>query len=437
MIRACILIVALLFAGSCGKSGREASAAVAAVAQPGLRGASIGPGGFATITAVPPAPSIPAEPHAPTPLTAKQRAEHEQFARIGRFQNEVRKEVEALTATLRARERGNFVDLYYENEGEPSVVFRFKRNPKQTLAKYTRNPRFFAETVRYGKEELRAAMDFMLRTFREDRIILGGGTGSKSNRAEIEIAITEPEFRALVARKRVTIPKSVKLTFAATQSAFALNRPLPPQIASLVRIFPRDDRPVGALNAIDSRAKVVLRDGCFRVEGGEHDRAFVLFPIGAQLFIDSEGYLAFGSSAAPGYARVGETIVTPGTIAEVTAPELVEPIHRACGAGKVVKINGMQSDSADRAQQAVQANAEALRQFRQSYGLSETVARKALERCKAQSGFGACLITPPPPPPPDGPACPAGTKPSFGLCRTPEGYIRPIPKWIQDLMSEE
>ena len=422
----------------CGERSNLAheTAPAAAASAPALRGMAIGRDGFATIINVPPAPFRPTEPGTPQPLTADQLAGHARFARASRFQHEVRAEVEALTETLRRREKGNFVDLYYENEGEPRVVFRFLRDAAATLAKYTKHPRFLADTARYSDEELRAAMDFMLETFRKDRVILGGGTGNKRNRAVVEVAVTEPEFRALAAKKGVTIPAAVELQFAARQPASAVNRPLAPEIARLVRIFPRDNRPVGALHSIDSRGKVVLRDGCFRFSGGSEDGGLVLFPLGAQLFIDKEGYLSFGRGEAPGYARVGETIVTPGTIAEVSAPDLVQPIRQACGFGKVLKIHAMRSEAADRAQQAVSTNAQALRQFKDSYGLSEAVARKALERCKARSGFGVCMISPPPPPPPGGPVCPGGSKPSFGMCRTPEGHIRPIPAWIQELVKD-
>lgn len=434
-VRVGTLLSVLLFTGSCGEGSGRANAAVTAASEPLVRGAALGVGGYATITDAPPAPFTAKEPRAPEPLTPEQLAGHRQFARAGRFQNEVRQEVQALVDKLRVREKGNFVDLYFENEGEPRVVFRFQRDPGKTLAKYTKHPRFFAETARYTDEELRAAMDFMFKTFRQDRVILGGGTGNKRNRAEMQIVVTEPEFRALVARKGVTIPEAVELQFAVEQPASAINRPLTPEIARLVRIFPRDDRPAGALHAIDSTAKLVLRDGCFRVDGGKDDGALVLFPIGARLFIDRAGYLAFGEAESSGYARVGETVVTPGTIAEVSAPELLAPIRKACGAGKVVKIHGMRSDAAERAQQAVDINSQSLRQFRESYGLSEAIAKKVLERCKERAGSGVCPIGPPAPPPPSGPNCPAGTKASFGMCRTPEGYIRPIPQWIQELMK--
>ena len=421
---------------SCGREESVAAPAIDDAVAAAPAGALIGPDGFATIKSAAPAPFKPAEPGEPPPLTAEQLAGHERFRRAAEFQNEVMDEVQALSERLRKAEPGNFVDLYYENEGVPHVVFRFLRDAQSTLAKYTRDPRFRAATARYSREELTAAADFMLDTFREDRVIQSIGVGNKRNRAEVEITITEPEFRALAERKGVRIPDAVELRFRATEPAKTINEPLPPEIAPLVRIFPRSDRPNGILNSIDSHAKVVLDRGCFRVAGGDHDGALVLFPLGAQLFVDRQGYLAYGRGEAPGYARVGEELVFPGSMSEVTAPELVGPIHAACGAAKVVAVTAMQSAAADRLQQAASQNSNALRQFRSSYGLSEADARRVLERCKQRSGFGICHISPPPPPPPGGPSCPSGTKASHGMCRTPEGHVRPIPQWIQELMQE-
>lgn len=434
LMRIAILVasaVTISCAGEPKAAGSQTKAASAVVP----RGASIGSEGHATITHAPPARFTPAPPGPQQPLPPQQLAGHEQFRRAAEFQNQVMDEVQALADTLRTAERGNFVDLYYENEGEPHVVFRFLRDAPETLAKYTQHPRFRAATARFSNEELRAAMNFMLETFGEDRVIQGGGLGNKRNRAEIEINVTEPEFRALVAKKGVTIPEGVELTFRATRPANAINTPLPPEIARLLRIFPRDDRPIGTLHAINSRAKVVLQDGCFRVSGGDHNGALVLFPLGGRLFVDQDGYLAFGQQEVPGYARVGEELVFPGSIGEVTAPKLVEPIHEACGAGKVVKITGMRSAAADRVQETVTTNANSLRQLQDFYGLPEPAARKALDACANRMGFGTCMLSPPPPVMRQE-DCPPGTRLSGGLCRTPEGHIRPIPKWIQELLQE-
>ena len=421
--RLAILVLLAALTNACGEAR---SAALATTAAP--RGASIGADGYATILDAPPAPFAPALPSAAPPLSPERIAAQEQFRRAGEFQNRVREEVQALAGKLRRAEKGNFVDLYYENEGDPHVVFRFLRDGRRTLAKYTRNPKFVPATARWSTQELRAAMDFMLETFRDDRVIAGGGYGNKQNTAEIEINVTEPEFRALVARKGVKIPEPIELKFSATRPASAINRPLPPGIAPLVRLFARSDRPVGMVNSILSRAKVVLKDGCFR--SPDNGDALVQFPLGAQLFIDRGGYLAFGAAEAPGYARVGEEIVFPGSIVEVAAPDLVGPIHAACGPGKVIAVNGMRSAAAERAQDSASTNGNSLRELKSMYGLSDAAAVRALEACKKQTGIGTCLLGPPPPVARKE-DCPAGTALSSGLCRTPEGHVRPLPKWLQ------
>jgi hypothetical protein len=433
MLKNLVLAGAAAVLASCaGESVEAAAPSVKRVPA----GAVLGADGKATIRDAPPARFRPAEPGAPPPLTPEQIAAHEQFRRSGEFQNRVRAEVQALADRLRRAEKGNFVDLYFENEGEPHVVFRFLRNPEATLARYAKKPYFRAARARFSRAELQAAADFMLKTFRDDRVVQSVGIGNKAGMAEVEIAVTEAEFLALVAKRGVKIPEAVKLSYRATQPPSLLNRPLPPDIAPLVRIFPRNDRPFGILHSIDSHAKVVLDSGCFRISGGERDGALVLFPLGAQLFVDREDYLAYGTGETPGYARVGEELVFPGSIAEETAPELVRPIHAACGPGKVVAITAMRSAAAERAQWAVAQNAQALRDFRGNYGLSEAVARRALQRCMEMSGRGMCIPTPPPPAGRGGQACPPGTRISYGLCRTPEGYLRPLPAWIEALMRE-
>ena len=244
-----------------------AAAALAAQAQPVPvpRGAVVGSSGHATILNVPPAPFVPAEPTPPPALSPDQIKGHDDFRRAGEFQNRVRDEVEALTARLRRAEKGNFVDLYYENEGEPHVVFRFLRAPEATLAKYAAKPYFRAAPARYSNAELRRAMDFMFQTFRDDRIIMSGGVGNKANRAEIEIAITEEEFRELVARKGVRIPEAVVLNFRAKE-------PASPSIARSPRTSPRwSGYSLGmiVLSGSSTRSTAMPRS-CFATDASAH-----------------------------------------------------------------------------------------------------------------------------------------------------------------------
>ena len=420
--------------------------------------AKIEPSGYATILDAPPAPFSPTDPSAPAPPTAQQIAAQEQFARVGQFQNSVMQQVQALVERLRRAERGNFVSVYYDNEGDPSVVFQFLRDGPGTLRKYTRHPRFLGKTVRWSEKQLMADMNFVMKAFAADRVIQGAGIGGSGNAVTVEVIVPEAEFRALVARRGVKLPESVRLDFHAaptmppgTPNSAALNQPLPPAIAHRVRIFPRDDRPDGLLISMNSQAKVVLRDGCFRL--ADRGDALALFPLGAKLFVDGQGYLAFGDGPGSGYARVGESIEFQGGTGEVTTPALVAPIHAVCGPGKVVKVTALNSATARAAQRRRADEVHAVRRLRDEYGLSADQARRAMAYQEMRQAreprqiLPGGVVAPPVPPamtvnvPPspvgDPRSCPAGTRLSFGLCRTPEGYLRPVPAWLAEFLEQD
>lgn len=419
--------------------------------------AEFGVDGYATILDAPPAEFTPVRPSDPPPRTAEQLEADKQFQRVGDFQNSVMDEVAALSRRLEREEPGNYVSVYYDNEGDPSAVFQFLRDGPKTLRKYTRHPRFFGKTVRWSMEQMQTDAQWMWETFREDRVLQS--TGIAANHVTAEVLVSEEEFRALVARKGVTIPESVELKFRAAPVVPLVNPPrpaarddaVPGAVARHIRIFPRHDRPAGPVNAIGSRAKIVLEDGCFRAT--DHDDALVLFPFGARLFVDEQNYLAFGSEEAPGYARVGETVVFMGSIYEVTEPVLVDPVHAACGPGKVIKVEGLESAAARDRQHVSDNEVNALRRLRESYGLDDAQARRAyawLEQRQAgrrrQIGpdgvrmppIGASMVIMSPPPPVMDPAsCPPGSSLSLGLCRTPEGYLRPLPEWFAQFLEQD
>ncbi len=412
--------------------------------------------GFATILDAPPAEFTSARPGDPPPRTAEQIAADKQFQRVGDFQNSVMDEVAKLSRRLEREERGNYVSVYYDNEGDPSVVFQFLRDGPETLRKYTRHPRFFGKTVRWSMEQMQADAQWMWETFRGDRVLQSTGIGA--NHVNAEVLVSEEEFRALVARKGVTIPESVELKFRAAPVVPLVNPPrsaardeaVPARVAPHIRFFPRHDRPAGPVNAIGSRVKIVLKDGCFRA--ADRGNALVLFPFGAQLFVDGQNYLAFGSGEVPGYARVGEVVAFGGSVNEITEPVLVDAIHAACGPGKVIKVEGLESAAARDRQQASDDDVNALRLLQKSYGLDEAQARRAytwLERQQAKNvqtdangirlpPITASMIISSPPRPVMNPAdCPPGSALSLGLCRTPEGYLRPLPEWLEEFMEQD
>lgn len=420
--------------------------------------AEMGANGYATILNAPPAPFTPVKPGEPQRKTPEQVADDEQFMRITKFQGSVMEEVIVLAETLRLKEANNFVSHYFDNEGDPSVVFQFLKNGSSTLRTYTDHPRFLAKTVRWSEADLKAAADFMWKTFKDDRVLQSTGIGT--NEVETRISVSEDEFRALAERKGVAIHEAVKLVFGAAPVVPLVNPPrpaskdvqaVPLKIAPMIRIFPRDDRIPEALNSINSTLKIILKDGCFRA--ADQGDALVLFPYGARLFVDSAGYLAFGLGETPGYARVGERVIFMGSINEVKTSSLVDPIHAVCGPGKVIKAEALESESAQSLQNAVEGEVRAIRRLQEAYGLSAPQARRAFDwlgkrqAAQPRQRFGGGTITPPPPPSaildsPPRPVekasdCPPGSILSFGLCRTPEGWLRPIPEWLAEFLEQD
>ena len=447
-------VAGLLAAGLAGCASQDAASPPLSEGVP-LR-AEIGESGFATILSIPPAPFDPVESPPPAPRTAEQDAADAEFMRVADYQNSVSDEVQALAEQLRREERGNFQTLHYDNEGELGVVFEFLRDGPATLRKYSKNSTFRGETVRWSQDELMAAAEFMWETFREDRVLQG--TGIRTQTVSVEVSVSEAEFRALVKRKGVTIREPVELVFHAAPVVPLVNPPrpathdqaVPDEVAPYLRIFPRHDRPAGALNAINSRVTIVLKDGCFRA--ADREDALVLFPFGAKLFVDSNNYLAFGSGEHPGYARVGETVEFMGSVNEVTTPELVDPIHAACGPGKVIQVEGMESAAAGDTQRRVTDRANAMRALQDRYGLDARQAERALDWLDARGEAnlkttpdgilespitGAMVADSPPPPVMDPSECPPGSSLSSGLCRTPDGHLRPLPEWLVEFLEQD
>ena len=451
VVHVAVLCAAMAFAGcTASRPGGD----VSETSQP-FR-ADFNADGFATILSAPPAAFDPVEPPPAATRTADQDAADAEFLRVANYQNSVMDEVQALAERLRRDERGNFQTLHYDNEGELGVVFEFLRDGPATLRKYSRNPTFRGETVRWSQQELKAAADFMWETFRDDRVIQSTGVATQVVTAQI--SVSEDEFRDLVRRKGVTLPEPVELVFHAAPVVPISNPPraadrdeaVPVAVAPHIRIFPRHDRPAGARNAINSQVKVVLRDGCFRA--ADREDALVLFPFGARLFVDNANYLAFGSAESPRYARVGEVVTFMGSVAEVGIPELVEPIHAACGPGKVIKVEGLESANAYARQQALTDYANALRRLQSSYGLGEAQARRAMawldrrqaaNRQMTDDGIAlppisaAMMIDIPPRPVMAQSECPSGTKLVGALCRTPKGYLRPLPEWLTEFLEQD
>jgi hypothetical protein len=127
-----------------------------------------------------------------------------------------------------------------------------------------------------------------------------------------------------------------------------------PEIAHLIRLLPRvrpqpvDDRNI--LRTLEappmSAARVILRNGCFRLR--QPGEPLVLFTVGIRAFVDPQGYLAVGAALHPTglSGRVGERLRWEGRVDPVAEPAITGPINRICGAGRVVRIGLASSEAA-------------------------------------------------------------------------------------------
>ena len=50
---------------------------------------------------------------------------------------------------------------------------------------------------------------------------------------------------------------------------------------------------------------------------------------------------------------------------------------------------------------------------------------------------GTRIVKMPPLPVTDPSECPLGSSRTFGLCRTPEGYMRPLPEWLVEFLEQD
>ncbi len=328
----------------------SACAAVTPDARTGQpQGARIEASGFATILRAPPAPYEPPEREpvgweAPLPEgdvrlpsddveilqyrsergipLAQARAEIMQLRADG-------PEARAVEARARAAEPGNFIQLGIQRSPVAAWKFAFKRDPEQSLRRYTSNPRFVAESLPYTLAE--AERLWALWWPRLEPYAAYGSRGPEG--ISIGMKIAEEEFRSLGQFRDFDPPAGVKLQFPRDPQ-------LPPVTADAspyVRIFPRQRYFPGIVLVGNARndARITLRDGCLYFG----DRLLrVNRTMG--LFLDAQGYLALRDRADPTlpHVRIGEIVTGGGGYSEPLGEADRALIASHCGDRPVVDL---------------------------------------------------------------------------------------------------
>jgi hypothetical protein len=327
-----------------------------------------------------------------------------------RLQREVGAQIGPIEARLRIEQGDNFADVWIEHVPEWRVVFAFVRDPEETLRRYTSDPLFVARRVDHSLAELRRGAEDAFAQLRRLGIPAEGGVHSMENVVRIAVGIEQREVDALVAAGRLLVPQFVRIA-----GADALDPPEPVAEAArrFVRILPLARHRTGSETSELNVGTIVLRDGCFRLDGPAGDDPLALFGAETGVKLDGAGALTLyqrgrgGEAGDP--ARVGERMVLGGGAGrEITDPGELAPIHAACGPAKVVYVGNPGSYAAFRRRWSGWRVDEMARRR----GLSRDEAWLWLTSCwRAEDRRWDAIRSGPPadqegtPPPPEAPPC--------------------------------
>jgi hypothetical protein len=387
----------------------------AAVAQPN-------PGSYPTIETAPPAgfgtapPDPDRRPSGEASWYAQAHGVSEAEAqRRMRLQHEVSEEIGRIGPRLEAEQRDNYADIWIEHSPEWRVVVGFVRDPEATLRRYTSSPLFVARQVRHSLAELRAGQEEAFAQLRRLGVPAEGGTYVSDNEVRISAAVDSAAVAALLASGRLRVRPFVRVTGA---DALDPAEPVAEAARRFVRILPQARHRTGSETAELNIGTIVLRDGCFRLDGPGEDDPFAFFGAETGVRLDEAGALILYQRGAGGYggdpARVGERMVLGGGAGrEIDDAEVTAAVRAACGAGRVVYVGNPRSYSAFRrrysawrvdsiAQRQRTSRDEAWRRLTACWAREDEYAERV--RLRAVGANPAppqpCEDPPPPPPPP-------------------------------------
>ena len=334
-----VLLLPVLLCG-CATAGPQTSSGIDNLPT----GASLSRSGFLNVSEAPPSPYPADPPPMPTQLdtfarrTSLGTAEERERAWAEQSSTpEMRAELERIMPALRGEP--NFVQSRLAGEpGAKYIEVYFTRDAEATLARHTTSPIFIARTGGRSLAELEPVMQAWFERFEQaGRPVDGASANAIEGVVELYTGITREEFDTLA--RRYDWPdiadEPVMFTFALEQpAAFA-----DPSLEPLVRSFARESvRPGIQLTALGI-GRIVLQDGCFRLErGDEGDPLLVMFGRDSQMGRDAEGYLVITDERAGRTYRVGEIGAWGGPNGVNERDPEIRRLREACGPGEIVNV---------------------------------------------------------------------------------------------------
>ena len=307
-------------------------------------GARMESSGFVTILEAPHVP-YPDAPPAPPREQETERLAREQGISVSYAERMMNPDAATMRAAialdrrLTRESRGNYVDVQIVRDPRPRYQFHFRRNGPETLARFTRDPRFRAVTGGVPADELQPLLEEWMRRFQAQRLTNGGSVNPFEGAVMLDLGVSRSEFSAIAAPGGWQIPTNVRLNFAPEIDAAQL---ISAEAAPFVRTFPRADRAPGITLDIAQGGWIILVDGCFRLNNAEGP--LVLFGRNTRLFRDDQGYLTVASTQnAQTSGRIGEHMTWGGYGGPVEDEPGVRAIRRHCGDDPIASVGEPQS----------------------------------------------------------------------------------------------
>lgn len=281
-----------------------------------------------------------------------------------------------------------FAGLWIQHQPDYRVVVAFTRDAAATLRKYTTDP-LFKPLDRPGPtyKELRATQDSLYRELeRLGARPVSAGADVMQARVEVEVVGDMGQFRAAVARGEVSLPPYVTI-----REPKPIATPTPPRAAGgPVKAFPRSRyRSGGPQLAILRTGKLVLEDGCLRLDEERHKRVIV-WQHEAALDVQADRLRVLDRDSRISIAP-GERIVLGGNSGPVTDETLVMDADPACPGPYYLVAGFSRIEPLEESQLQNRAG-----ELRQSAGLSAAAALAMAheERAREQrlSALGEALL---------------------------------------------
>jgi len=279
------------------------------------------------------------------PATAAETPPRSESAGFGaemwrfRAQQEYAQEAQALQAKLRAEEPGNFSELRIEWEPEFHYLVSFRQDAAATLAQHTSNPIFKPNTVKYTPEMLEAKSKEVFAAISSQKLSASGNTDVLLGKVIIRLGIYEEQVAKYPSLTAFKNDPMVQLKF---------NTPLEPSeavsddVEGFIRYFAREKSRNQAVLTSLTKGRVLLKDGCFFLEGRGGDDRLIVFQEQMGVGRDEEGYIVLinrlPNAGLNRQTRVGERAGWGDGIRAVRDPEIITPLQKACGAHDAVVI---------------------------------------------------------------------------------------------------